>query len=1361
MSKHVLIRIILLCAVLFCVKSVHSQTSLLLRGGADISSNMIHHIVHDRDGVMWIATDNGVNRLDGAKNTVITNDKASSNTFVYTYEDSKRRHWLCSTDNIHLYDSNTHKPKIIEAFAVDGDKLKIHAEMMIERKDGTLLVCTSGHGVLKLMEKDGKMKFQQVSILTMKPEVLREAYYFVSCMVEDSYGCLWACTEKGIIRVDKKGKSRKIDCCDESKNRHFSFISLSRDGNLWCGNNAGGAWRINQKTLVADPVQGLAGLGVTCIVANRTNEVLVGTNDSGLWNINSKTLAVSQVKVTVDNITDNRLNIHSLDDDMYGNLWVGCYQKGVLVLPRIEERFNYIGRHRQDALSIGNACVMALGADADGSVWLAGDGDGLYAIRGGATVHYAPSATMPRTVMTMYNDSNGRIWLGTWMQGLWVMDRNTGVARKVGLVPGIESCSVFAIHEDSRHRMWIGTLGEGLFSLDVNTGEVSKAPSVASGLDYRENKNIIPNNWINDFSKGPGDILFLATCDGLGAINLKTNDCLGMFNGKNRLFEGTNISTVCYTNDNRVWFGTNNGLYCLDLKTMKSKRYQREQGLVGNMVQSIINDGHGSLWISTNTSIARLSLKSGHIISYSSMNGMYGNEFSRNAAIMSNGMIWFGGTEGLNYFKPNSLARSSGKPLLSITGLYVNSSAVTTETESGGEPILTTDIMYADNLELDYSDNSFTIELSTLNYIRNSDAQYEYKIDDSKWHTLPAGTNTVSFSNLSSGIHRIVFRALMQDDVSDEKVLTVYVRYPWYASWWAILLYLVIIALVSYMLYNRIRQRHINAINELKLKQQEEINEARIQYFMNISHEIRTPMTLVMSPLQRLITTDNDPQRQSAYHRIDRNAQRILHLINQILDMRKIDKGQLKLYFREVDMVPYLANIVSGFQDLCDMKHINISFSSNVESLKAWIDPMNFEKIVYNLCSNAYKYTMEGGRIKVVLTKKEDAYTIRVEDNGSGLDESEIDHIFDRFYQQRNPANSNTQQLGESKVAIQGTGIGLNLTRGLVQLHHGSITCANNGNGQPGCYFEVTMLIGRAHLSDDEIDVTPVKEAAPAEVVVPEPQEMPTTPTKPKTRKRIMVVEDDNEISQYLQEELSKDFNITVCGNGKVALGMLHKNKKYDLIISDVLMPEMDGLEMLRNIRQNTDMNNIPVILLTAKVTDQETIEGLEHGADAYITKPFNIDVLRVTVRNLITRQDQLKNIFKGTQNPKTEAKIKVMSPDEKLMQRILKVINANLSNPELGNDLITREVGISRVHLYRKLKELTNLSLRDYIRNIRLNEAARLLGEQKHSIAEVAMRTGFENVSYFTVVFKQKYGVPPSQYHNQVADAGEEEQAD
>lgn len=1332
-----------------------AQEARVLRSGKNLSSNMVNHVMQDRDGLVWISTDNGLNRFDGVRTKIIFCPDDNTSDFRYMLHDSKGRRWACGANHIKLYDNASETLVPIEAFEENGTPITFSASKIKELSDGSIIVCTPGHGLFRLSQKNGKYIFVQ------DRKVFKQ--YFISNILEDKYGNCWICSEQGISRWDGK-RLMTVAGSNTERAKYYSDILEDANGTIWCSSDADGVVRINKATMTMEYVEELRGTSVHCLLrGDNKYHILAGTNGKGVWSIDIYSLKGTQVISNDNTKAGGGLNVHSLMGDRDGNLWIGCYQKGVLIEHKRGTRFGYIGGQSRQQNWIGSSCVNSLSGIGN-SLWVASDNDGLYKITDKTPVHYAPGATMPKTVMCILPDGKGNAWMGTWLQGLWYLNGSTGKATPVDLHIN-DNYSVFSLLMDKYGKLWIGSLGSGLYNLDVNTGEVKKMPQLPRGKDYNEKQNLLPNGWINKLCMGPGDIMYIGTCDGLAAINVRTGNYLDGLHGINRIMGGTSIVTLCYTPDGRLWAGSNSGLTMINAKTLQTMQFKKEQGIIGNNVQSIVNDGKGTLWISTNLGIVSMSLANNKTVYYSSEQDMQGTEFSKNSVYSSpDGTIYYGGTEGVCYFNPETLKKNITKPNVIITGLYVNGKEATAISESGGEKIMSTDIMHAKEIELSYSDNDFTLEFSTLNYLTVSGATFEYRVDGDRWTALPAGTNRVTFTSLAYGSHEIEYRVKVSEQYSDVKKITINIRAPWYATWWAMICYALLFVGIILFIRQVIQQRHQVAIDKLKYKQQEEIVEQKTQFFMNISHEIRTPMTLIVSPLQRLIKSDPDPQRQATYKTINRNAQRILLLVNQMLDVRKIDKGQMELRYREIDIVEYLDSMVDGFHELCNSKHITLDFQndSRKDALNVWIDPMNFDKIIINLLSNAFKYTPENGNIKVILKAEATTYSITVEDDGIGLVESEIKHIFKRFFQQHHIANS----------FVQGSGIGLHLTHSLVEMHHGTIVAENNGEGRKGCHFTVTMPLGRDHIKDSEIEtssqdalqvITPEDNTKPNARIMMDavaPEESTTGEHEHKTRKRLLLVEDDHEIARYLISELSAEFHVTHCSNGDEGLKAVLK-KTPDIIVSDVMMPVMDGITMLKQIRHNTTVNNIPVILLTAKSREQDNIEGLHHGADAYITKPFNIEILRSTALNLVQRHNQLKNIFSGKQTPEIENKVKVMSPDEKLLQRIMKVINANLTNPELGNDLITREVGISRVHLYRKLKELTNLSLRDFIKNIRLTEAARLLSEQKHSISEVAQRTGFDNVSYFTVVFKQKYGVPPSAYTKSLAATKEDEAAE
>lgn len=673
--------------------------------------------------------------------------------------------------------------------------------------------------------------------------------------------------------------------------------------------------------------------------------------------------------------------------------------------------------------------------------------------------------------------------------------------------------------------------------------------------------------------------------------------------------------------------------------------------------------------------------------------------------------------------------------------------------KSGRYDIVTTSVTNSNKFHLSHKDNSFSIELSAMEFYSPERISYSYTFNSNTWVNLQSGVNRISFSELTPGIYHFQIKARDYNSYSEIKKLTIIISPPWYVSWWAKTIYCLTAVIITIFIIVQIRQRYRASQEMLEHIHAEQLNEAKLQFFINISHEIRTPMSLIISPLQKLMATDYDTERQQSYNIIYRNAERLLRLVNQLMDIRKIDKGQMQLKFQETDIVSFIQDLHYTFAYQANTKHIKLDFHSEVKELKAWIDPKNFDKVILNILSNAFKFTPENGNIQIRLCTGNDPnaaekalsryFEISIEDDGIGINETELERIFDRFYQIRNSQNN-------SNI---GTGIGLHLTRSLVELHHGSITVENN-QGTPGCRFIVRLPLGKEHLKPEEIDNSAVKQDS-----VHITTALPTTPlieTPPKTHSkskyRVLIVEDDDEIRRYICQELGRDFHMQECRNGKEAFTYILK-KTPDLIISDIMMPEMDGMTLCSKVKQNINTNHIPVILLTAKSREEDNLEGLSIGADAYITKPFSIEILRQSTFNLIKSRERLRNNFQGSQTQKERMQeLEIESPDERLLDRIMKVINDNIANPELNVEMVAETVGISRVHLHRKLKELTNQSTRDLIRNLRLKQAATLLAKKRQSINEVAALTGFTNVAYFSTAFKELYGMTPTAYMEQNA---------
>ena len=588
-----------------------------------------------------------------------------------------------------------------------------------------------------------------------------------------------------------------------------------------------------------------------------------------------------------------------------------------------------------------------------------------------------------------------------------------------------------------------------------------------------------------------------------------------------------------------------------------------------------------------------------------------------------------------------------------------------------------------------------------MQYNNPEQISYQYKIEElsNQWLTTEPGVNRVTYNNLPPGKYTFQVRALSHGNLSEVRTVKILITPPWYEMWWAYCIYtflagLLVVGIVNYILS---RMRHRREI--MKREHAEQLNEAKLQFFINISHEIRTPMTLIINPLEKLLAEKKGGEVQKTYLMIYRNAQRILRLINQLMDIRKLDKGQMFMKFRETDIVGFIDDVMLTFGYLAQKKKIHFIFEHSMPQLKVWVDMNNFDKILMNIFSNAFKYTPEQGEITVTLSTGRDStrkdplreyFQITVTDSGIGLDREKIERIFERFYQIDNDVTKSNF----------GTGIGLHLSRSLVELHHGLIL-AENREDAPGSRFIIRIPMGSAHLRTDELEDVELATTPHAVLVKPEKPDFEETfeeeeedaegrkTGKAKNRMRILIVEDEEEILSYLKEELEEDYRIMTCKNGKEAYDTILADTP-DLVISDIMMPEMDGLSLCRKMKQNTNVNHVPVILLTAKSKPEDTMEGMATGADAYMVKPFNTELLKGTIANLIANRKLLKSKFSGAQQQEDKVqKLSMKSADEILMGKIMKVINENLSNTELNVEMLAANVGLSRVHVHRKLKEL------------------------------------------------------------------------
>ncbi len=1352
----------ILCLICLSVSMIcHGQTGRLFTVDNELSSSMINTVYQDKNGIIWIATEDGLNRYDGAKFTIYKHDKENEHSLLNNYvrflfEDRHGHCYVGTLSGLQSYDSATDQFTDIPLLE-NGEPTTANVATMIERRNGDIFVGTAGHGIFKIVENNGKLKAEHID--DPIPSSI------VNQMHEDGKGNLWIGTgNKGLFCITSSKQTSNFLATINEMGISLTSICEDGTGNIYVGTLGKGLFRYNSTKATFEAVisPSYPDLPIKTLHLASPDEIYIGTDGNGMKVYDIKKKEIVEGKLNLTTFDLNKSKIHSIMKDRIGNIWLGFFQKGVLLVPAVTNAFKYLGYKSAQKNVIGSSCIMAVCKDHTGTLWVGTDNDGLYKVneKGERVTHFVHSndaSSVPSTIMSIYEDSKHNIWLGSYMQGMAKLDPQTGRCQYIQLVNDNSQSSnmrVYCFTEDRHQNLWIGTMGSGIYRMDLNTGITTRCKVGEPGVQYAKDANILPSLWVTSLLHSKDDKLYIGTYNGLSCLDLKTMDFASTF-GNNKLFPNSVIYALCEDNAGNLWIGTSEGLKFLNPTSRESHDYTIKDGLPGNVICAIVEDKNNEIWISTSYGVARFNPEHKSFISYYANDGLQGNEFSKGAVYVdAKGEIVFGGVNGVTYFNPQEITSSASKPSIYITGFYIHNESVKKGMKSGGTEIVEGAVMDADKFHLSYKDNSFSIEFSTMEFSNPERITYMYAINNEHWVTLRPGINRISFSDLAPGVYNFSVKAKDYMTYSDTKQITIVISPAWYASFWAKCIYALIVCAIIYFIIIQIRHRYRVRQEILEHVHAEQINEAKLQFFINISHEIRTPMTLIISPLQKLMAADKDSERQRTYHAIYRNAERLLRLVNQLMDIRKIDKGQMFLKFQETEIVGFIRELYSSFEYQAHAKKISLNYKPEVEELNAWVDPKNFDKVILNVLTNALKFTPEDGEINIYLRtyRNEDKsssiqhyFEIVIEDNGIGINEKEIGRIFDRFYQIRNNINN-------SGV---GTGIGLHLTRSLVELHHGTIEAENNTD-KNGCHFTIRLPLGKEHLKAEDIEErtsnTPqiahitATELAPVTETISSDEEK----IRSKSKHRILVVEDDEEIRKYICRELSADFHTLESTNGKEALEKILK-KAPDLIISDIMMPEMDGLTLCRKIRQNVTVNHIPIILLTAKTSEEDNLEGLDTGADAYIVKPFSIDILKKTVGNIIKRRELLKNTFSGKQEQTDKVqKIVVKSPDEKLMERIMNVINAQLSNPNLSVEMIAGEVGISRVHLHRKLKELTNQSTRDFIRNIRLKQAATLLAEKHHNITEVATMTGFANMTYFSTAFKELFGTSPTAYMEQ-----------
>lgn len=1251
-----------------------------------LSSSQISCLAQDRYGFIWIGTEYGLDRFDGYTFTNYVRDPAvpgtvGGNVITKFLVDRDGNLWIGHSKGLMRFDYSSNS---FSNYAFPhGNAPRVNS--LVQASNGDVLIGTAGYGLFSLQGKDGVVR--EVAM----PQGRAQSDRYFSRMFLDSRKGLWRASHStAFTRYEERGgKLEAARSFTSPMGLPVDFIQLGRDRVVVVC--SGGALCYDYRTgRMSDAGFDFSVLGgnvdIRCALADGHGNIYFGTSGKGLVRIRRGKAKAEPVADSEKGFSLAQSNVCALLNDRAGNIWVGCYNKGLYQMGMWRTAFRGWNFSTQNINTGGGVSAAAPGDG--GTVLCTVQNSGVYVFDAKGSIVAHPSS--PDGASTIYRSSDGRYWLGT-QRSVYAYNPRTGTAT---LALSLSGRGVNAIVGDGKDRLFVSDFGKGLCVFDTRTG---KSESLSMGSKgYKR----LCNDWIKYMAIDRSGILWLCTANGLQAIDVRRHGVKVV--NPQALLNGLACTAICEVGGGMA-IGTDAGAYFYDRRSRKVSRLKGADALANLMVCGMATDAKGNLWISSTRGIWMWNPHTARLSSHLNDLGTTTREYVQGAVLKGEGgIIGFGTSDGITTFMPSD-----------VTGNRTKMGQVfLTDFSAGGKWM---DIRQ-ERFDVPYNENTISLRFSLLDFKNTDMVSFRYKIDGARnWLSTEAGSNLVTLGNLPPGKHTIRVRAFCNGELSKgEKTLTIVVESPWYASWWAWTAYILAVAALAFFAFRSYERRR-----------KSELEESKMRFLMNATHDIRSPLTLIMGPLAKLKNIVADADGKSYIETIDRNAQRLLTLVNQILDERKIDKNQMRLHCLDTDIVGLVNGVYSLYQYNASQHGIGFTFEHGEEPVRAWVDRANFEKVVSNLLSNAFKHTPDGGSITVSLASDGKQFKMAVADTGIGIKEDKPERLFERFYQSDYPGRSQTP----------GTGIGLNLSREIVMMHGGRITAANRADGQSGAVFTVTVPCDKEHLKPEYIG-TDVEKA-----------EEPKAKTRPSKNIRVLVADDNRDLSHYIASELGGYYRFETFENGKEALDALLRGK-FDIVVSDVMMPVTDGIALLKNIKKNSNISDIPVVLLTSKTDVEDRLEGLKGGADAYLGKPFDMEELHAVIENLVENTRRLKGKFSGMQEQKDKVEdIEVSGNDEVAMERIMKSINQNLGDSDFNVERLAADIGMSRTQLHRKMKELTGIPTSEFIRNIRLEQAAKLLREGKINVTQITYQVGFNSQTHFSTLFKKHFGMTPSEY--------------
>lgn len=1344
----------------------------------DLTQRAITSIFKDHEGFLWIGTYgdglfryNSIDFKNYKQELNSKNNRLNSSIIHTTLNDKKNRIWVGTQHGINLYNRDLDQFENINL--VNNNKIRnfaVHA--IAEYNKDTLLLGTHENGLLKFNIKDFKHK--PIPYKDNKPvnDLL------INAIIKSANGRFLIGTNYGLMTFDPYSEILQLAKFNthngyDTINDYVESLLVAKDKSIWIGTQSSGLIKLseNNKGLYKIKKYPISNKRILSLAEKSNNNILCGTENDGLFNINYKTGTIknySYNKLKQNGIKSN--SIWSIYTDKKDRVWLGYYNNGLDVYDDNYNKFNALKSIPLQPNSLNSNSVTGIITDKNGRLWISMSDGGvdIYNPKNETFINLSnQNNTIAKglnrlDIQTIYKDSKNNIWVGTWNSGLFLLKNNH---KKFININSSTTNSIFksnrimSFAEDSKGTIWIGTFLSGLYSYNPKN-ETFTHHNTSEFLNHNINTSNIRKVLVDH-----NDYVWLGTRTGLFKItNTKDKYKVISFNKKinTPIGESTRPSLVfCLYEDNKnnIWIGTlGNGLFKYNTKKDSITWYNNNNGFIHETAAAIIQDNSGYLWIGGNAGLSKLNIEKNTFVNFNKKDGLLSNSFNFNSVYKSpNNELFFGNSKGINYFNPSKIIYNQEKPIVYLDNLKISNEFATPNTANSP---LTKVITKTNSITLNHNQSTFSLEYAGINYTRSENNQYAYYLDgfDDKWNYVET-TTSAAYKNVPSGKYTFKVKAANNDGIWNDTATTLNIEIlpAWWATNLAISSYIFIALLISYFVYKvvneRIKEKRTLNFERQEHKQFEALNAKKIQFFTNISHEFRTPLTLILTPLEDIIQQEKlqFPKEVKEKHNIIyKNAKRLSRLINELMDFRKLQFNKMSINASQINVIPFIEEVVSHFEEEALLKNIILSVEYDENDIIIWSDPSMLEKIIFNLLSNAFKATPEGGLITMQINKPTDsillplvnkttpvpAIEINIKDTGLGINEKNLDKIFDRFYQANEMDN---QYYG-------GTGIGLELVKSFVDLHKGKIELTSKP--KVGTQFKIYFPLGYNHLKEGNINKEKNKIIHQYSDSKKDNSDTTTEPLEATNKKMVLIIEDNTELRSYIKNELKNEYQIKEAENG---LEGLEKANKYmpDIIITDVMMPIMDGFELCNRIKTDIKTSHIPLLMVTAKGMQIDKVKGIDSGADVYLNKPFNMNVLKSHLKQLIvSRQILFDKYFNNTNN--SIVTDNATSLDKEFINNVLNYIHDNISDEKLNVENLAGELLLSRSKLYRKIKALTGDTANEFIRKIRLNKAKQLIENSEYTIGEICYKVGFSSPSYFTKCFKDHFGTLPTDLREQ-----------